>query len=76
MNVSGSIVEIFNKPILLTMFVEPEYYIYGTGPSLEVSVPHYDFFNNALGVFLGGNIWQIYVSDQLVFTSYVGSYYY
>ena len=53
-NTSGAIVERFIKPSASTIFGHPVYYLDVPGPSMEVSVPHEDFFNSVFGVWIGG----------------------
>ena len=52
-NKSGSIVESFIKPRASTIFGHPVYSLDMPGPSMAVSGPYEEFFNSALGIWVG-----------------------
>ena len=52
---SGAIVERFIKNRASTIFGNPVYFLYGTGMSIAVSVPHEEFFNSNFAIWIGGN---------------------
>ena len=54
-DVSGAVFKRFIKPRASTMFVHPEYFLDGPGPSIALSGPHEGFFNSVFGILIGGN---------------------
>ena len=64
-NASVSIVERFIKSRASKMFVHPEYFLDGPGPSITVSGPHEGFLNSDFGIWMGGKHFQMYAVDQL-----------
>ena len=58
-NSGGSIVESFIKSRSSTMFVHPLYSMDGLGNPIEISGPHEEFLNSAIGIWISGNIFQM-----------------
>ena len=67
-----SIVDIFIKPRASKMFGYTEYSLYVAWLSIAAPITHKEFFKSAFGIWLGRNVFQMDVADQLVWIKYGG----